>query len=396
MPNLKEWTRCILKIQTFTIHFSVLTVLLTAFLTSTAPARAGVITATHAPTTRTVPAVVQNDGNALRRTLLLRLEFEELGLQLAGVASFQGMANCFIKHPGTSEHMVYKEGAVIGGYRIGAIQDDSVMFERDGSQFWLMLGESSDGRSDETTETEVALGPVEISEGEPLLTNADQDQLKVAAADMDLEIKVEAPAATEATPAKIESSVNKILRLTPIKLKSKTKRYEAARILDVEDLSLNRSKARIDSSIAASRTAINQSSSSSRSLAFLMPIQKSVFTSSFGYRRHPIGGDVRFHRGIDLASHNARAPIYASADGTVSKVSYTLTLGRHIVIKHANGFETCYAHLSKQVVTVGQRVRQGQQIGQQGNSGSSTGPHLHFEIHKNGVAVNPAPYLRLR
>ncbi|MCE5230830.1 M23 family metallopeptidase, partial [bacterium] len=85
----------------------------------------------------------------------------------------------------------------------------------------------------------------------------------------------------------------------------------------------------------------------------------------------------------------------AAASGTVSRVGYNWGYGRYIVITHAGGMETLYGHLSRQLVRVGQEVDKGQVIGREGDTGRSTGPHLHFEIHKNGQSVDPESYVRV-
>jgi murein DD-endopeptidase MepM/ murein hydrolase activator NlpD len=117
------------------------------------------------------------------------------------------------------------------------------------------------------------------------------------------------------------------------------------------------------------------------------------FTSSgWGMRIHPVYKVLRFHYGIDFVAPTG-TPVYASADGTVSTVK-TLSdgHGRHIIIDHGFGFETLYAHLHRFNVSEGQKVKRGQLIGYVGSTGLSTAPHLHYEVHRNGKAVNPINY----
>ena len=117
------------------------------------------------------------------------------------------------------------------------------------------------------------------------------------------------------------------------------------------------------------------------------------FTSGFGYRRDPFTGLRRFHNGIDVAGPSGSA-IRAAMAGVVAHVeSQTGNYGRFIIIRHTNGFQTLYAHLSSFSVSLGQRVARGQQIGLLGNTGRSTGAHLHFSVIKNGRFVNPLAYL---
>ena len=111
------------------------------------------------------------------------------------------------------------------------------------------------------------------------------------------------------------------------------------------------------------------------------------FTSGFG----PRWG--RMHNGLDFAAPHG-TPIYASADGVVIFAGRQSAYGRLIKIKHDFGYETRYAHLSKIRVKNGQRVSRGERIGDMGNTGRSTGTHLHYEIRSNGKAVNPMNYIK--
>ena len=115
-------------------------------------------------------------------------------------------------------------------------------------------------------------------------------------------------------------------------------------------------------------------------------------SSGFGGRKAPTKGASTNHKGIDWATPIGTA-IYASSGGTVTKAGWGSGYGYVIYIKHPDGRETRYGHLSKVLVSPGQSVKQGQKIALSGNTGRSTGPHLHFEIRINGVAVNPLKYL---
>jgi len=118
------------------------------------------------------------------------------------------------------------------------------------------------------------------------------------------------------------------------------------------------------------------------------PLKFSRITSRFGMRMHPILKYERAHKGVDYAAEIG-TPVWAVADGVVSDSSYGNAGGNSICIRHAMHFETCYRHLSKRHVTKGQRVSQKQVIALSGNTGMSTGPHLHFELLRKGVHVNP-------
>ena len=115
-------------------------------------------------------------------------------------------------------------------------------------------------------------------------------------------------------------------------------------------------------------------------------------TSGYGYRTHPISGVKTFHNGIDIAAPTGTG-VYAYASGTVISVSQNNTLGKYIAIDHGNGLVTRYLHLSKFNVNKGDKVGTGDRIGSVGNTGYSTGSHLHFEVLKNGSYQNPWNYI---
>lgn len=117
-------------------------------------------------------------------------------------------------------------------------------------------------------------------------------------------------------------------------------------------------------------------------------------SSPFGWRRHPITRKPDFHTGIDIAGRNIYgSKIYATAKGTVKFAGYRPSYGYLVIIEHGYGFSTYYAHQSKIAVKVGQAVEAGDIIGYVGNSGDSTGPHLHYEVRYWGEPVNPVKYL---
>lgn len=117
------------------------------------------------------------------------------------------------------------------------------------------------------------------------------------------------------------------------------------------------------------------------------------FTSGFGYRNDPINGSGRMHEGQDLAGDYG-SPIYATADGVITYAGWENGYGRLVKIQHAFGIETRYGHLSQIRVDVGQKVSRGDRIGDMGNSGRSTGTHLHYEVRLSGSAVNPMTFIR--
>lgn len=114
-------------------------------------------------------------------------------------------------------------------------------------------------------------------------------------------------------------------------------------------------------------------------------------TSGFGLRHHPLYGRQHFHHGVDIAARTG-SRVMATGDGIVSFAGYERGYGQKIVISHGYGFTTLYAHLSKALVRQGQRVRRGEVIALSGNTGISTGPHLHYEVHKEGIRTDPTAY----
>ncbi|HLV06706.1 MAG TPA: M23 family metallopeptidase [Croceibacterium sp.] len=123
-----------------------------------------------------------------------------------------------------------------------------------------------------------------------------------------------------------------------------------------------------------------------------MPLDNATLTSSYGMRTHPVLGGRRNHNGIDLAQPTG-TPVYATADGIVSKAERFGSYGNYIQIEHGGELQTRYAHLSGYAISAGEQVRKGQLIGFVGSTGRSTGPHLHYEVRVAGEAVDPRPYL---
>lgn len=126
---------------------------------------------------------------------------------------------------------------------------------------------------------------------------------------------------------------------------------------------------------------------------FANPVKSSYrFTSGFGYRRDPKTGGRRMHNGADFAAPHG-TDIFSTADGVVTYAGWQSGYGNFVKIQHEFGIETRYGHLSRIRVKKGQRVSQGQQIGDMGSTGRSTGTHLHYEVRVNGKPVNPMNYI---
>lgn len=125
--------------------------------------------------------------------------------------------------------------------------------------------------------------------------------------------------------------------------------------------------------------------------AYGAPLQGTV-TSGFGYRIHPISQTDLFHYGVDLDAPEGSA-IHAFARGTVAVVGQSSTLGNYVTVDHPGGFSTLYAHCRSVTASAGQTVRQGDLLAEVGQTGSATGPHLHFELHRGREYINPIYYV---
>ena len=123
----------------------------------------------------------------------------------------------------------------------------------------------------------------------------------------------------------------------------------------------------------------------------IRPVEGGYLNSTFGYRVDPIDNVRRFHQGQDITVKSG-TPIYAPADGVVKRAYYAGGFGNHITLQHGSGYTTLFAHLSKIKVKHGQTVKRGDIIGYSGNTGRSTAPHLHYEIHHKGKPQNPLDY----
>ena len=116
-------------------------------------------------------------------------------------------------------------------------------------------------------------------------------------------------------------------------------------------------------------------------------------TSTFGARSDPFLGTTAFHAGMDFRAATGSA-VKATAAGVVTKAGWNGGYGRLVEIDHGNGYSTRYGHMSKIIVSEGDTVKIGDVIGAVGSSGRSTGPHLHYEVRKNGTAVDPLRFIK--
>ncbi len=159
--------------------------------------------------------------------------------------------------------------------------------------------------------------------------------------------------------------------------------------LEAEDRQLTQfiQQRRAEEEIRRKLAALAQTGSS----GFVRPALGEI-TSGFGNRLHPILGYYRLHAGVDY-NGNTGDPIIASRNGVVILAEYYGGYGHTVILDHGDGFTTLYAHLSAYNVSVGDTIEAGRTLGAMGSTGLSTGPHLHFEIRRNGTPVDPLPYL---
>ncbi len=136
---------------------------------------------------------------------------------------------------------------------------------------------------------------------------------------------------------------------------------------------------------------INNQENKLASIPAIQPVSNKELNriaSGFGMRIHPIYGIAKMHSGLDFTAPQG-TPIYATGDGTVTTAGYNTGTGNEVVINHGYGYETKYLHMVRIKAKAGQRVKRGEVIGWVGNTGASTGPHCHYEVHINGSPVDP-------
>ena len=194
------------------------------------------------------------------------------------------------------------------------------------------------------------------------------------------------------------------LEQTYEEIEAQKKEYKALKAKVDSDLALKKAEAErmlreqdeINDEIAAlSRQEAASSSGGggkvySGSLVWPCPSYSRI-SSQYGYRTHPISGTRKLHKGLDIAASSGN-PVIAAASGTVVKSYFSSSYGNYVVISHGGGMMTAYAHMTRRMVSAGQTVAAGQQVGTVGSTGNSTGPHLHFEVYVGGSTTNPMNY----
>ena len=180
-------------------------------------------------------------------------------------------------------------------------------------------------------------------------------------------------------------------------LETKTDVLEKAEFIDTGSLDMGALRTQIEGamrSVTGIKEYITEQKDIYRATPMGWPVPGYV-SSSYGYRDHPQLGRRQLHTGVDIST-GVGTEVLATADGIVTFSGETKISGNVVVIEHGRGFNTAYAHNKANLVEVGQRVRRGETIGLAGSTGRSTGPHVHYEIWKDGRHVNPFKFLARR
>lgn len=263
----------------------------------------------------------------------------DLHVRIVGTASFQGKFTALIEDLNTHTDAFYKVGDPIYGYKIAEISAEGVKLQKNGTTSYLAFDSqvaSERSGASGTSQEVAAITPQSTTAGPNFYTDTG------------------------------DKSTTRWDLFTP-KKEQEAKRPSLA--------------GKATASATASRT------------RFALPVKSyRRFSSPFGYRKHPLGGGSKMHKGIDLAA-NRGTRILAADSGVVKFAGWKGGYGYCVIIDHQNGYETLYGHCSKLLADVGDNVTRGDLIAEVGSTGASTGNHLHFEVHKNGVAVNPVQYL---
>jgi murein DD-endopeptidase MepM/ murein hydrolase activator NlpD len=180
-------------------------------------------------------------------------------------------------------------------------------------------------------------------------------------------------------------------------LKSKKKVLEAVDRDDTGSLDIDLLRKQVAQAMVSVKE-IRRYVDEERDIYFATPVGWPVpgaLSSPFGKREHPRTGEATFHSGVDIRA-SMGTPVKATADGVVSVSGWVAGNGNIVVIEHGHGFNTAYAHNKQNLVKVGQRVKRGDTIALSGATGVTTGPHLHYEVWKQGRQVNPISFLEER
>lgn len=271
----------------------------------------------------------------------------DLNVRIVGTASFQGKFTALIEDLNTSTDSFYKVGDPIYGHRIIAISAEGVKLEKDGVESYLAF------------DTAVA----------------EKDKKAEPAREVASIIAPESPLPTSDTTRNF---------YTETAAKSTTRWDLFTPKKETESKKPSRAGEAVKAVKAVASAVVGR---------FGMPIASYKRVSSpFGYRKHPIGGGSKMHKGVDLSA-NRGTRILAADSGVIKFSGWKGGYGYCVVIDHQNGYETLYGHCSKLIADVGDNVNRGDLIAEVGSTGASTGNHLHFEVLKNDTAIDPEQFL---
>ncbi|MBX7245998.1 MAG: M23 family metallopeptidase [Candidatus Sumerlaeaceae bacterium] len=277
----------------------------------------------------------------------------DLNVRIVGTASFQGRQTALIEDSNTRSDSFYRVGDPIYGYKITEISSDGISLEKRGQKYFVAFQATSvrARATEEKQKVVVANTYLPSQSSASTIPNFYLDAPK--STDWD---KWTANAAikrprTVATVASLPAPAN-----------------------------------------AAETVKVEQSPNAGGRFIFPLASYKKL-TSNFGYRVHPIGGNTKMHKGIDLSSRPG-TKIFAGDAGTVRFAGWKGGYGYCVIIDHHNGYSTLYGHCSKLIADAGDNVKRGEYIAEVGSTGASTGPHLHFEVHKGETPIDPLPFFR--
>ena len=267
---------------------------------------------------------------------------DDLNVRIIGTASFQGKFTALIQDANTRSDSFYKVGDPIYGYKITEITAEGVKLEKDGTSSYLAF---------EPAPVQPKEAPVQLASAIPM-------------------------------PDVSDDSMRNFYTETASKSTTRWDLFTPREEREVKKPSL-------------AGTAVDKAKSVVASVSgrFAVPIASfKRLSSGFGYRKHPIGGGSKMHKGIDLSA-NRGTRILSADNGVVKFSGWKGGYGYCVVVDHQNGYETLYGHCSKLIADVGDNVNRGDLIAEVGSTGASTGNHLHFEVHKGGTPVDPTRFL---
>lgn len=271
----------------------------------------------------------------------------DLNIRIVGTASFQGRQTALVEDLNTRSDSFYKVGDPIYGYKITSISAEGMSLEKNGQKNFVAF-----------QATTVQPAPADASKPAMVLANTYLGEGRGVLASPTPNFYFDA--ATASAGGKTQWDL-----FTP---KTRGGKLPA-----------------MAGDVVAS--AVGQG-------LFALPLANfKRLSSGFGYRKHPIGGGSKMHKGLDLSA-NRGTRIMTADNGTVTFAGWKGGYGYCIIVDHHNGYETLYGHCSKLIADVGDNVRRNDLIAEVGSTGASTGNHLHFEVHKSGVPVDPEPYLQ--